>query len=129
MKIMYGSAEFQKVFNLNHQSSSSINRLIGNIGAEESSELLAEALPIIVKRKSIILKALEQNDVKVACEYAHRTAGSIRLYGSSRLENLLLEAASISADQPQRLELSSELESEFDSAINEIQERLRTGMS
>lgn len=129
MQIMYGSVEFQKAASLNHKSSSSIDRLIENIGADESNELLVEALPIIVARKSAILKALEQNDVKVACEYAHRTTGSIRLYGSSRLEDLLLEVASLSANQSQRSGLQTELESEFNSVIHEVQERLKVGIS
>lgn len=115
--------------NLNYQCSVSIDRLIENIGSEESKELLVEALPIIIARKNAILNALEQNDNSAASVGAHKAAGSIRLYGSSRLEALLGEVMSLSAGQPLRSNLKSELESEFNTAIHEIQNRLRSGLS
>lgn len=126
---MYTSAVLQKVDNLGYQSNYSIDRLLENIGHEEGKELLAESLPIIMTRRNAILRALKRGDINVACEYAHKTAGSIRLYGSSRLEALLLEVTLLSVDQTPRSNLYNELQVEFDSAIQEIQERLRIGFS
>lgn len=129
MQTMCRSVELYEAANVDHQSSFSINRLIGNIGAEESRELLVEALPVIVKRKETIISALEQQDLETACVCAHKAAGSIRLYGSSRLEALLLEVMALTAGQSPRPGLDHELAAEFDSAIHEIEERLRLDLS
>ena len=126
---MYRNTEIQKAANLDYQSSFSIDKMIENIGAEESKELLIEALPIIIARKGAILKALAQNDISAASKTAHRTAGSIRLYGSSSLEMLLAEVMGLSVNVSPRSALQAELESEFDAAIHEIQSRLRVGLS
>lgn len=129
MQTMYKSVELQTMANLIYQCSTSIDRLIENIGSEESRELLVGALPVIIARKNAILNALEQNDNSAACVGAHKAAGSIRLYGSSRLEELLGEVMLLSANQAPRATLRSELNFEFDSAIHEIQNRLRVGFS
>lgn len=129
MQIMYGSTELKKVGKLGHQSSFSIDRMIENIGLEEGKKLLKEALPIIMDRSNLIITALEENNTSAAFDCAHRTAGSIRLYGSTRLEELLMEVMSLLADQSPRSELCSELKVEFDAAISEIEERLKVSIS
>ncbi len=118
-----------KVANLEYHSGHSIDRLVENIGLEESRSLLAKALPIIIVRKDETLKALEQSDISAVHKQAHKTSGSIRLYGSSRLETLLLEAMSLSPEQTKRPGLHHELASAFDAAINEIKMRLKTDLS
>lgn len=129
MQIMLSQEEVYKVASLNHQSSFSIDRLIENIGADESRDLLIESLPIIQSRKQAILSALVHGDIEAACVCAHKTTGSIRLYGSSRLEALLLEVTTLPVDQPPRSNLQHELAVEFDLAIFEIQQRLKLDLS
>lgn len=123
-QITHGSLGLHKAAILGYQSSMSIDKLIENIGLEESENLLAKALPIITTRKKAILDALNDNNLSLAGEYAHKTAGSIRLYGSGRLEALLRQVVSLSKEQSVPAELCSELTSEFDAAIDEIQQRL-----
>ena len=115
---------FPRVVVLVNQSSSSIDQLIENIGLEDSRDLLAKALPIIISRKHTLLKALEDNEITLASECAHQTSASIRLYGSSHLEELLQEVISLKLVQPVRHGLRGELETEFNDAINEIKKRL-----
>lgn len=129
MQIISSNTELEGVGNLGHKSSCSIDRMIENIGPEEGRKLLIAALPIIIERSRLILEALENNDINAAFDCAHRTAGSIRLYGSSRLEELLMEVMSFSVDQSPPENLCSELKVEFDDAINEIQTRLKVGLS
>ena len=83
---------------MEYDNSFSIDKLIENIGPKDSKELLSEALRMIIVRKLSILKALEQNDTSTASKDAHRARGSIRLYGSSSLEALLLEVMLLSPD-------------------------------
>lgn len=128
MQIMYKNEELQETASSDHHSSYSIDKLFKNIGPEEGKQLLVEALPIIETRKNLILKALEQDEISVACGYAHKTSGSIRLYGSIRLEALLQEVVSIPANQAVRPALYSDLEAGFDEAISEIQKRLKVGL-
>ena len=125
-QITYGSQVLQKAEVLGYQSACSIDKLIENIGLDESKKLLTEALPIIVTRKGLVLKALDNNEISKAGEYAHRTSGSIRLYGSSRLEELLREVMSLTSDQTVSSGLRNELSEEFDAAISEIQNRVGT---
>lgn len=110
---------------MQYQSSFSIDKLIENLGLKESRELLAEALPIIIARKIAILKALQQNNISVASQESHKASGSVRLYGSSRLEALLLEVISLPPKQSVKPSLGHQLEAEFDDVIHEIQLRLK----
>lgn len=121
---MHAGVETQETANLDYQTNLSIDRMIENIGSKQSRELLEEALPIIISRKSAILDALAKNDISAAHRSAHRTTGSIRLYGSSSLESLLMEVISTPPNQSLRPGLHDKLESEFDAVIHEIKKRL-----
>jgi len=115
---------FQGATTMGYQCSFAIDKLISNIGVEAGEKLLSEALPIIISRKRIILQALEKRDIVAAAECAHSTSGSIRLYGSSRLEELLREVMSLPVDKAVPSKLINGLETEFDTAILEIHKRI-----
>lgn len=112
-----------------HQHNNSVDRLIRSIGLRESKKLLTKALPIIIARKNALIEAFEQNDRGTARTQAHKAAGSIRLYGSTRLEELLSEVSTLSSKQLISQKLHDELVHEFDVAISEIEERLKTDLS
>lgn len=108
--------------NLASLNSPSIRRLINSLGLDESKKLLTDALPIITNRKNDLLTALQQKDFETANQLAHKTMGSIRLYGSSELEMLLQEVISLKSIKACRPNLFNELELEFDHAIHEIEQ-------
>lgn len=119
-----GGQVFPKMEVLISKSSFSIDQLIENIGLEDSRNLLAKSLPIIIGRKRALLKALEDNEVSLVSEYPHKTSSSVRLYGSSHLEGLLQEVISLSPAHPVRHGPQAELQAEFNDAISEIKKRL-----
>ena len=63
--------------------------LLENLGEQGVIELLTFTLPLIKERKRLLLQHLQAGDWEVAARLAHKTLGSIRLYGSAELESLL----------------------------------------
>lgn len=85
-----------------------------DIGTDDTIELLTHALPFISERKNMINLALQENDMDRAALYAHKTLGSIRLYGTKKLEKLLTQLKSHQVGNDDFQEFQAELASEFD---------------
>lgn len=101
-----------------------VNKLVGDLGVNDTYELLAFALPHITKRHEELQDALERGEWETAARCAHKTLSSVRLYGSERLEVLLYqvrEAGTGGMDVPA---LRQELSVEFLSVIQTIKEWL-----
>lgn len=101
-----------------------IKQLLSKYGATDTIEMLEFALPLVTERKESLKKSLLDNNLVEASKLAHKTISSIRLYGSSRLENLLQEVKDVKSHQ-KALELQPQLVEEFDVVINVIRNWLQ----
>lgn len=63
--------------------------LLNNLGEQDTLELLTVVLPLIKERKVLLQQHLQAGDWEVAAHLAHKTIGSVRLYGTADLESLL----------------------------------------
>ncbi|PWQ97160.1 hypothetical protein [Leucothrix arctica] len=108
----------------NKSSKSAIEASISAIGIDNVRELLIKALPIIETRKSELLALLDSGDTSRATDSAHRTISSIRLYGSDRLEKLLIEVKDQSYSTENLSKICADILQEFDSVIATVNEWL-----
>ena len=70
---------------------STIGYLVEEIGLKNTIELIELALPSISTLEANFSKSLLSNDIDMAAKYAHKALGSVRLYGTTNLENLLMK--------------------------------------
>ena len=82
--------------------------------------IVARNLVTPLKRQEELGAALKQGDVITAKRCAHRTIGSVRLYGSDRLETMLFEIGNKSLDVINTEAFQQELSAEFDSVISNV---------
>ena len=85
------------------------------LGIADTLDLMSNAFPLIVERKNMINLALQEGNFERAAAYAHKTIGSIRLYGTDKLEGLLsqLKEQQVTAETLDGFQ--AELSEEFDS--------------
>lgn len=102
------------------KSETAIEHLVETLGLADACELLQSALHLIVERQEELGAALKQGDVITAKRCAHRTIGSVRLYGSDRLETMLFEIGNKSLDVINTEAFQQELSAEFDSVISNV---------
>lgn len=100
-----------------------IEQLQGKLGTAETIDMLTFALPLIIEREVSLRESLLSGYLQEATQHAHKTASSIRLYGSSELEALLKEVYSIQSRQ-QALVLQPKLSEEFNRVIDEVEDWL-----
>lgn len=70
---------------------SAISYLVEEIGLKNTIELIELALPSISTLEANFAKSLLAGDADMAATYAHKALGSVRLYGTKNLENLLMK--------------------------------------
>ncbi len=86
-----------------------------DLGTDDTIELLSSALPLIHERKKLLDLALQESDLKQASLHAHKTLGSIRLYGTEKLEGLLTQLKNQSVLRTDLTYFQSVLNVEFES--------------
>ena len=102
----------------------SLETVVRRLGVEDAIEFLEYALPRIIQRKKWLQEYLSTGDSEAASQCAYRTIGSVRLYGSTKLELLLEQVKLVSNGDIDPVSLQRELSVEFDKAINAIREWL-----
>ena len=70
---------------------SAISYLVEEIGLKNTIELIELALPSISNLEANFAKSLSAGDIDMAATYAHKALGSVRLYGTKNLEDLLMK--------------------------------------
>ncbi len=104
----------------NRQSETAIEHLVETIGLVDACELIRSTRHLMIERHSQLSTALQQNDVMTSKRCAHRTIGSIRLYGSQRLEELLFQVGNKPLKEINTVAFQQELSAEFASAISTV---------
>jgi hypothetical protein len=102
----------------------SLETVVRRLGVEDSIEFLEYALPRIIQRKKWLQEYLSTGDWEAASQCAYRMIGSVRLYGSAKLELLLEQVKLVSNGDIDPVSLQYELSVEFDKAINATREWL-----
>ncbi len=106
-----------------------LNRMATRLGTEDTIDLLTFSLPLIVEREQALRSALLLGDRESARLYAHKTLSSVRLYGSERLEQLLLSVQTLKTDETDLTAFQQALSAELELAINAIQSWLAMRVS
>lgn len=102
------------------QSEAAINHLVETIGLNDACELLQSTHHLITNRKNQLVIALRQNDMAAARRCVHKTIGSIRIYGSERLEVMLSDIANKPLQIINTVAFQQELQVEFESVISVV---------
>lgn len=109
---------------INNACLNAIKETEADLGTVDTIDLLSNALPLIIERQKMIELALQEADADSAGFYAHKTLGSVRLYGTEQLENYLNQ---LKHDQVADQDIDSfktRLSNEFDAVIFTIGEWL-----
>lgn len=108
-----------------YDNNQSLETVVRCLGVEGSSELFRYALPRLSQRKKELQKHLSKKDWQAASQSACRAIGSVRLYGSAKLEILLDEIILLGPDEVDFVSLRKEVSVEFDHSIRAIRRWLK----
>ena len=95
-----------------------------HLGEKSTIELFQFALPIVIERQHSLEKHLCAGEWAAFKQFAHKSIGSVRLYGTERLEALLRQANDVDKDEFDLLTYQQELSEEFETVIGSIREWL-----
>lgn len=105
---------------MNHDGVSTLDNLVSKLGLSGACEFLESSLPEMTRRKSILQQGLSSGNYPEAVECANQGLGSIRFYGSAKLEATLLQISNNQIDPSNVVELQRRLSREFESVIRTI---------
>lgn len=94
-------------------------KLEKNIGITDTVDLIQTALPILIERKATLGKLLLAEDLEGASACAHKTLGSVRLYGTDQLESLLTQVKELNPDQVDLIDFQGQISEEFSMVIDD----------
>jgi len=106
------------------QSENTLQHLVDLIGFSNACELLRSSLRLIAERQNELESALKHNQDLSARHHAHRIIGSVRLYGSPRLEEMLFMIGNQPFSEVNTVEFQQALSAEFESVISTVREWL-----
>ena len=109
---------------MNNACLNAIKETENDLGTDDTIDLLSNSLPLIIERKNMINLALQSSDLEQAAMHAHKTLGSIRIYGSDRLESLLSRLKNKQIDVMASNIFQQELSAEFESVSFTVNEWL-----
>ena len=94
-----------------------LNQLEKNLGTTEAADLLRFALPFIAEREALLKSLLLSGDLEGAAKCAHKTLGSLGLYGTPTLEGYLKEVKSFDKQGQDLVVFQEQLSSEFNHVV------------
>lgn len=112
-----------------YNNNNSMDAVVGKLGVEGSIEFFSYALPRLIQRKKELMKHLSGEDWEAASQSASQWIGSVRLYGSAKLELLLDQVILLDPEDINPLSLQKELTVEFDNSIRGIRKWLNAHKS
>ncbi len=68
-----------------------LDDLSQRLGHEKTVQMIEFSMPYVDKREQELHEALQLNDWQAASHCAHKAISSVRLFGSPRLESLLVQ--------------------------------------
>jgi hypothetical protein len=95
--------------------------LIKQFGKIKTVRMLEFALPHIYEHEKNIRQALANNDLQATSNYAHKALSPVRLYGTEKLEQLLLQIKDNTMDNHQAMHLQQATSAEFNFIIKHIE--------
>lgn len=102
----------------------SLDDYLVSMGEKKTLEIVHFSLAYIVQRNREISDALLSSQKKLAADCAHKATGSVRFYGTPRLEALLLQVRDTDYSDGDIERLRSDLSSEFTLATNTLKQWL-----
>ena len=93
-------------------------KLEANLGVTDTVDLIRTALPIIIERKATLSKLLLAEDLEGASACAHKTLGSVRLYGTDQLEHLLTQVKTLDPNRDDLTGFQYQISEEFSLVID-----------
>ena len=105
---------------INHHGEWTIDTLVNSLGMSGARDFLETSLPEVVQRNNTLQHSLQSKDYNKAVECAQHTLGSVRFFGSWKLEKLLLKIAGDPIDSSNAADHQRKLSREFESVIRTI---------
>jgi len=90
-----------------------LDNYAATIGVEKTLKMVEFAVTYIAQREQQLKEALLNAELQQAADYAHKAVGSVRLYGSPQLEQLLCQVRDQDYAQENSAALQRELSAEF----------------
>lgn len=100
-------------------------KLEKNLGVTDTVDLIRSALPIILERKETLSRLLLTQDIEGASACAHKTLGSVRLYGTDQLEHLLMRVKTLDSKLDDLPGFQRQISEEFSRVIDSCTEWLK----
>jgi len=98
---------------------------VNTLGVTDTAELIQTALPIITERRETLSQFLLAQDFEGAAACAHKTLGSVRLYGTPSLESLLKQVKTLDPAQNDLVKFQHQLHEEFSLVIKDCYNLLK----
>ena len=95
-----------------------LNQLEKNLGTSEAADLLRFALPYISEREALLESLILSGDLEGAAKCAHKTIGSLSVYGTPKLEAYLQEVKSINKQDDNLMAFQEKLSAEFKHVVS-----------
>ncbi len=99
-----------------------LERLISHMSEKSAIDPLDAVLKLVPERLDKLTQALTDNDWKSAKSQAHKLRGSLNIYGSKRLTELLTSIDSGADLNPKAESIAKDLKTEFELALKLVQE-------
>lgn len=104
---------------------SALDALADDLGVDGAIHLLERIVPLIKQRQDQLQAALQNGDSTAASQHAHKMIGSVRTYGSAKLEAVLARIRATGEESNANIaDLQREFTAEFDAVAQGIQQWL-----
>lgn len=101
-----------------------LDQLQRDLGTSEAVDLLNFAIPFITEREALLRSLLLSGGLDEAAKCAHKTIGSLGLYGTDKLEGLLKEINKLDNNADDLIAFQEKLSAEFKHVLLLINEWL-----
>ena len=95
-----------------------LDQLEKNLGTSGAADLLRFALPYISEREVLLKSLLLSGDLEEAAKCAHKTIGSLGLYGTPKLESYLKDIKSFDKQSEDLAAFQEQLSNEFNHIVS-----------
>jgi signal transduction histidine kinase/CheY-like chemotaxis protein len=104
----------------NEEVHEKLDQLLSSLGPESTARLLDQALIRLPEHKTALLDALKKGDDNKARKLAHNIKGSLIIYGSRTLADLLVSVKTSTPESPERTQLIEQLDKTIDQTLETV---------
>lgn len=101
------------------QISAYLDDLSSRLGSEKTGQIIKFSMPYVSQKEQQLHESLKEARWREAAEHAHKALSAVRLFGSARLESLLVQIRDGVTERDNIPDMLHELSDEFSSVCRE----------